>query len=290
MTSIELTAPAKVNLFLRVTGKRKDSYHSIDTIFERISLADSIRISKAPRGISVHSDTFITRSPKDNIVYKAALELIRLKKLDHGVKVEIKKRIPIAAGMGGGSSDAASVLIGMNRLFALGLNKKELMRIGSRLGSDVPFFILNTAFARGTGRGEKLSAIESKACFWHFIINPGFHVATKDVYNSLDLTLTRKKGGVKIHSLLKSMDFGMVEAMLYNDLEDTVVSKKGVIGSIIKRLATLLGKKGIVSGSGPSVFCLYRTGKEASKAKNLFLKSLPLSERRGWKIFVARTW
>lgn len=290
MTSIELTAPAKVNLFLKVTGKRKDSYHNINTVFERISLADEIRISVAPRGISVHSDTFITRSPKANIVYKAALELIRHKKLDSGVKIEIKKHIPIAAGLGGGSSDAAAVLIGMNKLFALGIDKKGLMRIGSRLGSDVPFFILDTAFARGTRKGDRLSAIRSRSCFWHLLINPGFHIAAKDVYGSLDLALTRKKRGVKIHSLLKSMDFGMVEAMLYNDLEDTVVSKKGIIGSIIKRLATLLGKKAIVSGSGPSVFCLYRTRKEASRAKDLLLKSLPLGERRGWKIFVARTW
>ncbi|MFA6078708.1 MAG: 4-(cytidine 5'-diphospho)-2-C-methyl-D-erythritol kinase, partial [Candidatus Omnitrophota bacterium] len=228
--------------------------------------------------------------PKDNIVYKAALELIRLKKLDHGVKIVIKKHVPIAAGLGGGSSDAAAVIVGMNKLFKLGINDKDLMRIGSRLGSDVPFFILNTAFARGTRKGEKLSSIKSKARFWHLIINPGFHVATKDIYSSLDLALTRKKGGVKIHSLLKTMDFGMVEAMLHNDLEDTVVSKKGIIGSIIKRLATLLGKKAIVSGSGPSVFCLYRTRKEALKARELFLKRLPLGERRGWKIFVARTW
>jgi 4-diphosphocytidyl-2-C-methyl-D-erythritol kinase len=291
MTSIELTAPAKVNLFLKVLGKRKDSYHNILTLFDRITLADKIRISKTPEGIIVTSDKEITKNPKDNLVYKAAELILKRKKISSGVKIHIKKNIPIAAGLGGGSSDAASVLIGINKLFKLGISTKELMQMGSKLGADVPFFILNTPFAIGSGIGDRLKSVKSKARYWHLLINPGFPVSTKEVYESLDFALTSDFHGVKILSALEEpMDFGTVETMLYNDLQRAVVAKKVIIGNIISRLAALLGKKAIVSGSGPSVFCLYRTRKEALGARKKFLSSAAAREIENWQAFVARTY
>lgn len=307
MTSIELTAPAKVNLFLKVLNKRKDSYHDILTLFERISLADKIILSKACSGISLISDTYITASPRENIAYKAAALLTKKSGLKSGVNIRIEKNIPIAAGLGGGSSDAAAVLTGMNRLFGLKFKNDELMRLGQTLGADVPFFILDTSFALGRGKGERLDVINSKSSFWHLLIYPGFHISTKEIYDAFDRSslgfardsskiveapkgLTTDCRGVKIPSPLEvSMDFGVVDAIACNDLEKIAISKRTVIGSIIRRLASSLGKKAIVSGSGPSVFCLFRTRKEAVEAKGIFLSRTPVPERRRWRIFVVKT-
>jgi 4-diphosphocytidyl-2-C-methyl-D-erythritol kinase len=186
MNSIELTAYAKVNLVLKVLGKRKDSYHNIFTVFERISLGDRITIRKAASGISVSSDKFITKNPKDNLVYKAAELILGLNKVKGGVNIRIIKKTPIAGGLGGGSSDAAAVLTGINRLYGLKMSKLALAKLGSRLGADVPFFILDEKMAIGSGIGDKLKPVRSKVELWHLLINPGFHVPTKGIYQSLD--------------------------------------------------------------------------------------------------------
>ena len=294
MNSLKISAPAKVNLFLKVLSKRKDGYHNIHTLFERISLADVITLKKCPSGITVISDKFITRDPKDNLVYKAAALILVKGRITSGVRIHIKKNIPIAAGLGGGSSDAASVLMGLNKLFNIKLTKREFMGLARRLGADVSFFLLNTPFAVGTGKGDKLEKAHAGARFWHLIINPGFKMPTKGIYEAYDNRrpkgLTRKGRNVKIQrSLTGSFDHRSHEDMLYNDLEEIAIAKKKVLGSIIERLASHLGRKAIVSGSGPSVFCLYRTGKEAIAAKNRLFSSMPASERKSWQVFIAKT-
>ena len=314
MNSIKISAPAKVNLFLKVLNKRKDGYHNIHTLFERISLTDTITLIKRPSGIVVTSDKFITRDPKDNIAYKAADLILKYAKKGSrvnplrggstslrtgqgsrtGVSIHIKKNIPIAAGLGGGSSDAASVLIGLNKLFNIKLTNKKLMDLAGQLGADVSFFLLNTPFAIGTGKGEKLKKSHIRAQLWHLIINPGFKMPTKDIYKAYDNRrpkgLTTKLRDVKIqHSLTNSFDHKSLEDMLYNDLEEIAISKKKVLGNIIERLASHLGRKAIVSGSGPSVFCLYETGKEVRAAKDKLFRNVPSARRKSWKVFVAST-
>ena len=307
MNSITVKAPAKVNLFLKVLSKRADGYHNINTLFERISLFDTIRISKIPKGIIVKSDKFLTKNPEDNLVYKAAdiilshvrraglnLPYERMGKIQSGVKIEIKKRIPVAAGLGGGSSDAAAVLKGINRLFRLRLSDKALLNMTKTLGADVPFFMLNTRFAVGIGRGDELKAIRGEARFWHLIIKAGNKTATKDVYKAFDteyavmprhLTLQGESAKIHIPSKL-CMDYARAESMLHNDLETAISLKKGVAGRISKSLAQLLNKKMIISGSGPSLFCLYRTRREAIDAKETVLRRISASTRTGWQIFV----
>ncbi|OGX00624.1 MAG: 4-(cytidine 5'-diphospho)-2-C-methyl-D-erythritol kinase [Omnitrophica bacterium RIFCSPLOWO2_02_FULL_45_16] len=292
MNSIEIPAQAKVNLFLKVLSKRKDSYHNILTLFERISLADIIKITKIPKGIIVKSDKLITRNPKDNLVYKAAELILKHGKIKSGVEIEIKKKIPIAAGLGGGSSDAAAALIGIDKLFRLKSDDEILTALGKKLGADVPFFILDTPFAIGRGRGDKLKVVRSKARFWHLLVYPGFKAATKDVYKAFEGSkyLTPRQGSVKIQALLKlRMGYQNIESMLYNDLEAAAVSKKKSLGKILKGLAHLLGREAIVSGSGPSLFCLYKKRKEAIKARIKVLKSVPARHRHGWLIFVVGT-
>jgi len=326
MTSITLTAPAKVNIFLKVLNKRKDGYHNILTLFERISLADEIKISRSLRGIILSSDKFITRSPGDNIAYKAAGLILKYmqgpgsrvqgpgqgrgKRREKGVEITIKKRIPIAAGLGGGSSDAATTLMGINKLFGLKLKKAELMKLAKELGADVPFFILNKPFALGKARGDNLNNVDFRIRPWHLIIYPGnLKMSTKDIYETFDLEkglaprqgsgsspgllpkdLTRGRAGDKINLPLRhAMDLGEFKSMLYNDLQDTVIAKERMIGRVIKRLASSLDNKAIVSGSGPSVFCLYRTRREAIGAKEKLLASVPAAERKSWQVFVAGT-
>ena len=292
MNSIEIPAQAKVNLFLKVLSKRKDSYHNILTLFERISLADIIKITKIPKGIIVKSDKLITRNPKDNLVYKAAELILKHGKIKSGVEIEIKKKIPIAAGLGGGSSDAAAALIGIDKLFRLKSDDEILTALGKKLGADVPFFILDTPFAIGRGRGDKLKVVRSKARFWHLLVYPGFKAATKDIYKAFEGSkyLTPRQGSVKIQALLKlRMGYQNIESMLYNDLEAAAVSKKKSLGKILKGLAHLLGREAIVSGSGPSLFCLYKKRKEAIKARIKVLKSVPARHRHGWLIFVVGT-
>lgn len=296
MDSITLTAPAKVNLFLKILNLRKDGYHNLLTLFERISLADEIEISKIPKGIFVHSDKFITANPRDNLAYKAAesiLGYIRGNKGTKGVEIRIKKCIPIAAGLGGGSSDAASVLIGINKLYNLGLKAGELMKLAKKLGADIPFFVLEAPFAIGRSIGDKLEKLNVKICLWHVIVSPGPKTSTKDIYEAFDVStkdLTIDFADDKISRYLKrSMDFNTVESMLYNNLEEIVISKKPVTGMILERLASSAARRSIVAGSGPSVFCLCPSRKEAIAARKKLIGSVPARNRKNWQVFIAKT-
>ena len=290
MTWIELTAPAKVNLFLKVLGKRKDSYHDLHTLFERIDLCDTIRISKAPQGITVTSDRPITGDPRDNIAYKAAELILRHKKVRGGANIRIQKRIPIAAGLGGGSSDAATVLIGLDKLYDLKVSRIALMRMGAKLGADVPFFLFNAPFAIGRSRGDKLEKAAIRLRPWHLLVYPGhFKASTGEIYaafDKLDFALTRYKGNVR---MAMPKNWIGLESLLHNDLGDVVAKTRPIIGRIRQCLVASLGKKVMVSGSGPSLFCLYRTRKEALGAKRKLFRSVPAGRRKGWQVFIVGT-
>lgn len=292
MTSIRLLAPAKVNLFLKILNKRPDGYHDILTLFDRISLADRITISKIPEGIVVSSDRFITHRQKENLAYKAAALILERGRVKGGLRIKIEKRIPIAAGLGGGSSDAAAVLMGVNRLCSMRLSPSVLLRLAGRLGADIPFFMLNSPFAVGRSRGDKLEKLPLKIRPWHLVVNPGFGVSTKAIYEKFDASqgLTKKRRNAKIHPVcVIPADFAALESMLHNDLEKAAIAEEKLIGGMIERLAYTLRKKAIVSGSGPSVFCLYRTRKEAKEAKRKFLISIPAGMRKLWKVFIAES-
>lgn len=287
--SITLNANAKINLILKVLGKRKDGYHDLYTVFERISLSDKVTIEKSRSGISVTSDKAVTKRQKDNIAYKAAAAIINYSGVRSGVKINITKKIPVAAGLGGGSSDAAAVLVGINRLFNLKLSQKELVKLGSGLGADVPFFLIDAGYAAGAGKGDILKKISSKAVFWHLLIFPGpIKRSTKYIYSLYD----KLYGNKKMRSLTSFWQGGKIQTLrtdLINDLERAVVVGEAGIGRMIKRLARLLDTKVTVSGSGPSLFCLYETRREAMTAKARLLKTIPAAERRGWRIFIERT-
>jgi len=286
-------APAKVNLYLGIKGKRPDGYHELVTVFEKISIFDRLIIESLEKDIvKIVTDTgSIPRGP-GNICHKAAMLLKSRFNVKKGVRITIKKNIPVAAGLGGGSSDCAAVLKGLNRLWDLRLDEKKLLLLAGELGSDAPFFILNGSFAVGAGRGERLKELKIRKDLWHLVIYPGIKLLTKDIYNlyskNRSLTLTRGARIAKIHSPKKLIySMGQAETILHNSLEDVVLRKEPIIKDI-KDLLKSLGAKGtLVSGSGSCVFGIFGSRKAADHAKKSILNRHPSSN--GWRMFTAGT-
>jgi len=289
MDSITLKAPAKLNLFLDVLGKRGDGYHDIVTIFERISICDNIVISKrARRGITVSSNGSIPQ--KDNLAYKAACLLFSKSRLKNGVYIKIKKNIPVAAGLGGGSSDAASTLIGINKLFKLGFKKKDLAGFGKSIGADVPFFILGSSFAMGKERGDEVEGLHFRPRrIWHLVIFPGSGKLTRDVYSALRLGLTGRSGNVKmlLHAL-KTGDLNLIKRTTYNRLEDPALDRDPGLSALKSNLIRLGMKGALLTGSGPTIFGMVKTRKEALLLKEKILKAVG-ARSECWQMFIART-
>ncbi|MBU4376505.1 MAG: 4-(cytidine 5'-diphospho)-2-C-methyl-D-erythritol kinase [Candidatus Omnitrophica bacterium] len=291
MKNIELYSPAKINLFLDIFGKRSDGYHDIMTVFEKIDLCDTILLSALPDDkIILVSDSKDMPQDETNLAYKAAIILKEAYGVSAGVKINIKKKIPVAAGLGGGSSNAATVLKGLNELWKLTLGEDELWGIAKRIGADVPFFIFNYSFALGLGRGDEISPIKSSLEMWHLIITPPKEVLTKDVYNDISLNLTGQRPDVKmiIHAIRKS-DLKGIKNGLHNTLEP-VVAKKVTDISLVKDFFKKMGFDAAkVTGSGPTIFVLTDNRKEAEILEKEFSKSLEKDAKDGWGIFVAKT-
>ncbi len=284
---LRILSPAKVNLFLNVRFKRKDGYHEIQTLFERISLADELIFTHRPSGIRIETDSkSLPRGPK-NIVTRAAQLLRDEFKIKTGVLIRIRKRIPVAAGLGGGSSNAAATLLGLNRFWKRGLSRKALLKLASKLGSDVPFFILETPYAVGEGRGEILNKIAYRGPkMWHCIVKPPFLISTKEAYQALSpSSLTPKKTNARM--LLRSFQEGStprLSKLLQNSLEAALNKRVTTILEIKKKLLNQRALGSLMSGSGSAVFGIFRTGEAARRAAR-FLRR----ENKGWQVFVAST-
>ncbi|MBI5191990.1 MAG: 4-(cytidine 5'-diphospho)-2-C-methyl-D-erythritol kinase [Nitrospirae bacterium] len=182
---ISLKTPAKVNLFLQITGKRDDGYHDIFTVMQMVELWDELIIehNDTLKVICSNNDAL---SGEDNLIYKAALKLKEYSGVKAGAKITLKKIIPVGAGLGGGSSDAAAALYGLNKLWGTGFSNERLSAIGSELGSDVPFF-LNGPTAIGCGRGDELIPLSYSEELWFLLINPGIHISTAWAYKQFEL-------------------------------------------------------------------------------------------------------
>ena len=263
LDTLTLSAPAKINYLLDVIAKRPDGYHDLRMIMQRVDLCDQISLTLIDT-----PDIYVTcKSPgapngPRNIAWKAAKALLDLAKTGSGVKIEITKNIPTAAGLGGGSSDAAAVLTGLNELLELGFSEQKLMEIGCTLGADVPFFIFKkTALAEGIG--EKFTLLpEMPKCFI-LLINPGIHVSTAWVYRSLQLTTERELN--KLPEFFESIE--QVASILSNDLEAITVSAFPIISEIKNRLMNLGAVGSLMSGSGPTVFGIFKDFGSAEAAR-----------------------
>ncbi|HXE98077.1 MAG TPA: 4-(cytidine 5'-diphospho)-2-C-methyl-D-erythritol kinase [Dongiaceae bacterium] len=268
MDTLTLHAPAKINFLLDVIGKRPDGYHELRMIMQRVNLCDEITLTLTDTpGITVTCNAKGTPDGPGNIAWKAARALLDPAESDKGVSIEIIKKIPVAAGLGGGSSDAASVLMGINELFQLGLTDQKLMETGCKLGADVPFFIFKkTALAEGIG--EMLTPLPEMPKCWILLVNPGIHVSTAWVYRSLQLT---SKGDLnKLPQFYGSIE--QIVSILSNDLESVTIPAFPVIADIKSRLKNLGAVGSLMSGSGPTVFGIFESFDAAESARRELVK------------------
>jgi 4-diphosphocytidyl-2-C-methyl-D-erythritol kinase len=284
-----LNSCAKLNLYLLVLNKRNDNYHNLATLFERIDLSDKI-ILKPRRDKLIKIICSDPQVPKNetNLCYRSAKLLQQKFNLLKGIEIEIIKHIPVGAGLGGGSSNAATVLMGLNKLWKLKLNKKTLVNLAKEIGSDVPFFIYNAPFALGSQRGDKIRPLLSfkKTRLWHILVVPRIKVSTPLIYSKWDeySGLTRKTCNVKIISLaLRKNCLFEKGNLLCNSLEEISARLYPEVGQIKRKLASLGLKSILMSGSGPAVFGITSSRKEALTLQR------QLKMRRSWRIFVAKT-
>lgn len=289
---MKLKSYAKLNLYLQVRNKREDGFHNLRTIFERIDLHDDIIIKSRPDNkIKITSSAQNIPLDSKNLVFQSAKLLQDALHVDKGAEIRIVKRIPVGAGLGGGSSNAATALWGLNKLWNLRLSREKIIRLGSRIGSDVAFFLYNTAFGEGTCRGEKIKEVSKLegVKLWHILVVPKISVSTPFIYKKWDRTrnlrLTRPKYDVKMLLLgLQKGDISLTAKALYNNLEEVTVKFYPEV-KLIKNRLKLLGLTAIkMSGSGPAVFSLVSSRKEA-----VFLSSKVAASNKSWQVFVSRT-
>ena len=277
MNKITLLSPAKINLCLSVLGKRSDGYHEVEMLMQMVGLYDEVTVALADEGISVSCDNAAVPGGEKNIAWRAAAEVLRDTGSKVGLLIDIKKNIPVAGGLGGGSGNAAAVLAAVNGLLNAGLDRKKLADIGVRIGMDVPFFFYGpTALARG--RGEILTSLPPIPQCWVLLVNPGFETSTAWVYNNIRLGLTKKVDCNKIARL----KVRKIAQGLHNDLEAVTTVAHPVIGRIEAALLTH-GALGVsMSGSGPTVFGLFETEQSCRIAADGL-------SREKWRIYPAET-
>ena len=278
-----LLSPAKINLCLAVTGKRSDGYHELLTLFCRIGVYDHIRLAYPTNGISVSCPHPDVPENQTNTAHKAAsvfLSRIRQQtnRITEGVHITIEKNIPVGAGLGGGSSNAATVLMGLNKLYQTPFSKKELMEMGLEIGADVPFFIFKKP-AIAQGIGEKLTVYHGLSPYKVILVNPGIYVSTKEVYKNLNLGLTKCEQ--KLNCLLFKKDTFKVPQHMCNDLEVVTESLCKEIPLIKDKLRAVGAEGVLMSGSGPTVFGLFRDTAKALKAYETCL------ENKNWIVFIS---
>ena len=287
MRKMQFQCPAKVNLFLEVTGKRRDGYHTLATLFAKINLYDVLDMTSDQSGeIKLESDSETDLGPLEkNLVFRAAKAFYQAFRIGQGVTIRLTKRIPVGAGLGGGSSDAAGTLLGLPKLFDLELTasrKEKLRKIAKTLGADVPFFMHPAPFCVGTGIGDKLKPYTfEKSLPYMILIYPNLHVSTVENYKNLPpIELTRES---QLDKLLLGLKNGRpVEdwaPLLFNRLEQSRIPALAQVEqarSILERLGALGAR---MSGSGSSVFGFVRSHAEGER----LLKKL---QAYPWKVFL----
>ncbi|MGH7811168.1 MAG: 4-(cytidine 5'-diphospho)-2-C-methyl-D-erythritol kinase [Candidatus Binatia bacterium] len=270
---MQIRAPAKINLTLRIVGRRADGYHLIDTIMAPVSLYDEIEIRTTERSgktkkitgpsITVTCKPSSAPAGEQNLAYRAAQLVLKKARSEQSIAIRIHKRIPVGAGLGGGSSDAAATMVGLNRLLKLGFSARQLERLGLELGADVPFFVRGQP-ARARGIGERLQPIGAIPRRWIVILYPGFAVSTGWVFRNLPVKLTKPRVNTSITSLLKGHN-NLVD-MLVNDLETVTLRRIPRIQSLKDSLLRAGATGCLMSGSGSSVFGVFRSKRKAEIA------------------------
>lgn len=263
MRSIKISCPAKVNLHLRVLGRRADNYHELVSLMQCVGPCDELELESGGGDIELFCSQPGVPLGDENLAYRAAKLFLAQTNISQGVKIRLQKRIPMGAGLGGGSSDAAGVLWGMNKMWGNPLGDEKLLELAARLGADVPFFLLGgTALAGGIG--ERLEPLSLSVPLYYVLWFPGWPVSTKWVYQNLDLGLT---SGSKEFTIPQLIDrFEEVVAILHNDLETVTARHYPWVEQAKTRLRDEGAEGVLMSGSGPTVFGLFRKEQEAKRA------------------------
>jgi 4-diphosphocytidyl-2-C-methyl-D-erythritol kinase len=277
MKSLRLRSPAKINLFLRVLGKRPDGYHEIETVFQEIDLADEIILRQSGGGKSLKVEGAPEIETDSNLVFKALKWLEGLSCQSFDVDIELRKNIPLAAGLGGGSSNAAALILGMKRLFDLEwLDIEAIMPVAATVGADVPFFFFGGS-AIGEGIGERLTRIFLDQPPKILLVNPGFPVSTAGIFKEISKTLTGAMRPGILHGLYgEGRD---ARNFLHNDLQTVAERLHPGISDVLEAIRGVGIDKPVMSGSGPTVFGFIENDIEESR-----LGRFP----KPWKVIIAR--
>lgn len=273
MNSITVKAYAKINLGLDVLRKRTDGYHDVCMIMQSLDLNDIISIHiKDEKGITIRTNLSYLPSNQDNLVYKAAELFLQNIGVEDGLAISLEKNIPVAAGLAGGSSDAAATLIGLNKLYQTGMSVQQLQELGVKLGADVPYcLMLGTALSEGIG--EVLTPLPPMPSCSILLVKPDISVSTKYVYENLRLN------EFSIHPDIKAMTSALANKDLYtltktmdNILQSVTVKEYPIIADIKDKMKELGAMTSLMSGSGPTVFGIYQNRDNAKKALAYFKK------------------
>jgi len=307
--SLTIRSFSKVNLYLEVVNQRKDNYHNLRTLFARISLTDSISLKTRLKDslIKIKCDNALVPLDERNVCARSAKLLQQRFNLKRGVDITIKKRVPVAAGLGGGSANAAAVLLGLNRLWGLRLSRNELVKLAGKVGSDVPFFIYEEKFGQGSLRGDKITPLKalSGLKLWFVLIFPGIHVSTPLIFKHWDVASAkrqRSKTGFQcknshltgltiprhnvniLTSELKDKGSNLAPEFLFNGLEPVTIK----LYPEVKLAKNALFKEGLkrvlMSGSGPAVFAIC-SGRSQAK---LLSKKIQ-DQNKTWAVFSVST-
>ena len=258
MDSIRLQARAKINLSLDVLGKREDGYHDVRMVMQTIGIYDRLIITKIPENeIRIQSNLFYLPINENNLIYKAAKLLKDEFRFAGGVDVNLNKFIPVAAGMAGGSTDAASTLFGINKIYELGLSQNKLMELGVQIGADVPYCIMRgTALAEGIG--EKLSRLKPVPHMWIVIAKPPINISTKLVYEQFDIKNINNHPDIdKMIQAINKESVEEIAVNMGNVLEHVTIPLYPIIDSIKNDMLSHGAINAMMSGSGPTVFGIF---------------------------------
>ncbi len=286
LETLVLKSPAKINLFLEVLRKREDGYHEIRSLMQTVDICDELLLRRRKKGVVIRTNDPECPADETNLAFKAAQLILEEAKIKDGVSIHIKKIIPIAAGLGGGSSNAATTLRGMNQLFELKLNDEKLRYLASQIGSDVPFF-LSSGQALVSGRGEIIEPITIYRNYWLVLACPEVKVSTRWAYQNLKINLTNIKNEVNLKFLGNPNAFFEALPHFRNDLEEVVGGKYAIIHQLKEILENLGAVKSSMSGSGPTVYGVFeRKPKAEEVARKLSLGNW--SPASGGDVFVTQ--
>lgn len=268
METIIERAPAKINLGLDVLGRRSDGYHDLEMVMLSIDLCDYVTVEEID-GSEIIVESDCPKMPRNgrNDVYKAAQLVKDIYGIEKGVSIHLTKKIPICAGMGGGSSDAAATIRALNQLWQLQMTKQEMIAIGMKVGSDVPYCI-EAGCAQVSGKGDVISPLKGSLSSWVVLVKPEFGISTRTVFPEVDVDKISRVDISEIIKAIEKDDYQHLIKTMGNSLEDVSIARKPFIQKIKDKMLSAGADVALMTGSGPTVFALCKTEKQANRVVN----------------------